>query len=222
MKTETKKNIKIKQKVFNVFYRDLLRKKSKTLRKNNKIPGSIFGPEVDSINIFLDLKDIVDILKNYGYNRFFSVKLENEESVRRVLLKELQVHPVTDKILSFGLYQVSDKRKINVDVPIKFIGEAPVEKLKLGFLVYQYDTIKIHCYPKDLPDFVEVDLSVLQNVSDTILVSSLVLPNGVDLDSSLDANSAIVYVATDQKLNDDGGNTSNSVDGIQTNTEKKS
>ncbi|MCS7316987.1 MAG: 50S ribosomal protein L25 [Candidatus Dojkabacteria bacterium] len=202
-----------KKQVFVVALRSETGKKVKNLRKNGIVPGSIFGPSIQPLNISIKKQDLITILSDYGYNKFFNVTLDNDDNnqVRRVLLKDIQVHPVTDEYLSFSLYQISENRKIIVDIPIKFIGEAPVEKLNIGFLVYQYTSLRVHCYPKDIVDYIEVDISNIQKETDTILVSSVALPSGLELDSSIDTSAAIVYVATAQKVDSNAVNDQNQI-----------
>lgn len=178
--------------------RDILGKKVKRLRKEDLVPASLFGPGVQPLNLSVVKKDFIKVFKEVGYNQFFGIDVEGVGK-RKVLVKHLQLHPVTDRVVSIGFYQVAEDRKITVDVPIQFNGEAPVVKLNLGFLVMQFESLPLHCYPKDLPSLLEVDISSIEDVSDTILISSVKLPEGVELDSGIDPESAIVYVATAQK-----------------------
>lgn len=178
--------------------RELSGKKVKNLRKNGLIPASVFGPKKASSNLQVNTKDFSKLFKEVSFNKFFDLEIENEPKFK-VLIKEVQKNPVTDQILSAAFYQVAEDRKITVDVPLRFIGESMAVKQNLGFLIAQYTTIKLNCFPKDLPSEIVVDLVALETPTDTILVSSIKLEEGVTLDSSIDPESAIAYIGTAQK-----------------------
>lgn len=79
-----------------------------------------------------------------------------------MLVKEIQKHPVNDNLISIGLYQVDENRKIVVEVPVTFIGEAPAVKLNLGFIIHNMSSIAVYCLPKDLPSGFEIDITKLE------------------------------------------------------------
>lgn len=178
--------------------REITGKKVKNLRGNGVVPASVFGPTKKSENIQFDKKEFIKLFKNVGYNNFFDLEIEGERPVK-VLVKEIQKHPVTDSLISVGLYQVDETRKLTVEVPVEFVGEAPAVKLNLGFLITQMDAVAVHCLPKDLPGIFTLDISKLENPGDAISVGDIQLPENVDLDSDMDPTSAIVYIGTAQK-----------------------
>lgn len=178
--------------------REITGKKVKNLRSEGLTPASVFGPTKKSENIQINKKDFIKLFKNVGYNKFFDLVIDEAKPVK-VLVKEIQKHPVTDSLISVGLYQVDENRKITVEVPVTFVGEAPAVKLNLGFLIHQMDAVAVHCFPKDLPNGFEVDITKLENPGDAVTVGDIKLPEDVELDSSMDATSAIVYIGTAQK-----------------------
>lgn len=178
--------------------REITGKKVKNLRSEGLTPASVFGPTKKSENIQINKKDFIKLFKNVGYNKFFDLVIDEEKPVK-VLVKEIQKHPVNDNLISVGLYQVDENRKITVEVPVTFTGEAPAVKLNLGFLITNMDSIAVHCFPKDLPSGFDVDISTLENPGDAITVGDIKLPEDVELDSDMDATSAVVYIGTAQK-----------------------
>lgn len=178
--------------------REITGKKVKNLRSEGLTPAVVFGPTKKSENIQINKKDFIKLFKNVGYNKFFDLEVDGGKTVK-VLVKEIQKHPVTDSLISVGLYQVDENRKITVEVPVTFVGEAPAVKLNLGFLIHQMDAVAVHCFAKDLPSGFEIDISKLENPGDAVTVGELKLPEDVELDSSMDATSAIVYIGTAQK-----------------------
>ncbi len=180
--------------------REVAGKKVKTLRSQEIVPASVYGPKKPSTNIQLDKKPFLKLFKTVGFNKFFDLQIEDGKPAK-VLVKEIQKHPVTDKLISVSLYQVDEDRKITVEVPVHFLGEAPAVKQNLGFLIHQMDTIAVHCYPKDLPNDIELDISGLENPGDAITVGdvSSKFAEGVELASDMDVTSSIVMIAAPQK-----------------------
>jgi len=157
-------------------------------------------------SISLNQKDFQKVFNAARFTNFVDLHLPDAKP-RKVLIKDVQVHPVNQQILSVSLYQVNENRKITTNVPIVLVGEAPVVKQNLGFLVQQLDTVALHCLPKDLPRSIEVDVSVLEGIGDVITLGSVNLPEGVEFDSGIDLSMSVVYVATSQKIETDNNST---------------
>lgn len=178
--------------------RSIVGKKVKHLRSEGLIPSSVYGPGQASRSISVNTKDFREAFSKVGYTKFFDLEIDNNAAFK-VLVKEVVIHPVKDYIEDVSFYQVDEKRKITVEVPITITGESPAVKQKLGFLVQQMETVALHCLPKDLPSSLEINIGSIETATDSISVNQLTLPEGVELDSSVDPTSAIVYIATDQK-----------------------
>jgi large subunit ribosomal protein L25 len=179
--------------------REIVGKKSKNLRKRDLIPGSVYGPNRASTNIQVDRKEFVKVYKEVGNNKFFDLEIEGDAKTARVLVTHIQKNPITDVILCADFYQIDEDRKITVEVPIVFEGESPAVKQNLGFLIHPLDRVALHCYPRDLPDHLTVNISTLEATGDAITVAQLALPEHVELDSSIESTAAIVYIAAAQK-----------------------
>jgi len=178
--------------------REITGKKVKNLRKEGLVPAAVYGPSRESTNIQLFKSDLIRVFKELGYSKFVDLDIAGESKVK-ALIKEIQIHPVSYEVKGASFYQVDEKRKITVEVPLKMIGEAPAVKQNLGFLIDQLDTIALHCFPKDLPSELVVDVSNLNNPGDAVTVGSVKLPENVELDSSMDPTTAIAYIGTAQK-----------------------
>lgn len=172
-------------------------KKVKELRSKGIVPAAIYGPKRTSSNIQVNAREFDKLFSNVGFNKFFDLELDGKSS--KVLVKELQRHPLKDYTVMVNFYEVDENTAITVNVPVDLLGEAPAVKQNLGFLVQQMDTIALHCLPKDLPDHLEVDISVLDYAGKSINVSDITLPENVEFDSSVDVTSAVVYIAAPQK-----------------------
>lgn len=177
--------------------RETVGKKVKKLRREGITPAAVFGSHRASTNIEFNTKEFSKIFKEAGFNQFFDLELEGEKPIK-VLVKDIQVHPVTDEIWNVGLYEVKLNEEVTVDVPVELTGESQAVKLNTGFLVTQMETIKIKALPNNIPAIIVVDVSKLDNPGDNVLVSSLALGEGVELDPGIDPEQAVVYVQTAQ------------------------
>jgi len=178
--------------------REVIGKKVKNIRSTGLVPAAVYGPKKASANIQVDKKDFIKIFKEAGFNKFVDLVIE-EEKASRVLIKDVQVHPISFEIKSISFYQIDEDRRITVEIPVTFVGESPAVKQNLGFLIHQLDTIAVHCLPKDLPSNLKVDVSTLEKPGDAITVGQLFLGEGVELDSGMDKTTAITYIGTAQK-----------------------
>jgi len=124
--------------------------------------------------------------------------MENQKL--KVLLKEVQINPVTDEILHVSLYEVDMKTTISADVPLEVTGESPAVKNNIGLLVVPVSTVSIICLPADLPSKLSVDVSKLNEIGDSVLVSTIKLPDRVELDSDIASNLSLAYISAPQKV----------------------
>ena len=108
--------------------------------------------------------------------------LEIEGKKEKVLLRDFQVHPYKQKITHIDFQRVDEKKKLHTKVPLHYIGEedSPAVKLNGGLMSHVMTEVELTCLPKDLPGFIEVDLSTL-DIGNSIHVSEINLPKGVDL-----------------------------------------
>ncbi|MEP7103857.1 MAG: 50S ribosomal protein L25 [Candidatus Dojkabacteria bacterium] len=178
--------------------REISGRKVKTLREKGIVPASVYGPKKKSESIQIDKKEFSKVFKDVGFNKFFDLEVEGSKP-SKVLVKSYATEPVSDKLLEVSFYQIDEESKITVEVPIHFLGEAPAVKLNVGFLITIMDSVALHCLPKDLPDHLDVDLSKLESIGDAVNIGDLKLPEGVEFDSSVGENAAIVNIAAPQK-----------------------
>lgn len=153
---------------------------SRRLRQAGKLPGIIYGAEKEAAAITLDHDDVAHHLEHEAfYSHILTVTLGKEK--QKVVLKDLQRHPYKTRLLHIDLQRVSDTEKLTMRVPIHFTNEAKCIGVKQGGGVISHimTELEISCLPKDLPEYIEVDLSEV-NVGETIHVGDLKLPEGVE------------------------------------------
>lgn len=148
--------------------RKIFGRKVKQLRKQGKIPANIFGPKTKSKAVTLDGSKFIEIFKQVGETGIIDLSVEGEKSPRPILISNLHLDPVTDSILHADLHQVDLKTKTTAEVQVETIGESPAVKTG-GILVLLKNEIEVEALPEDLPDKIELDVSSLNNIGDSLL-----------------------------------------------------
>ncbi len=153
---------------------------SRRLRRESKVPGILYGAGKDAQPIQLDHKDLFFKLKMEAFHASI-LDMEIGKEKAQVLLRDYQMHPFKQMILHADFQRVAADRKIHMKIPLHFKnGEnSPGVKLAGGQVQHVVNDLDIVCLPKDLPEFIEVDLSELQ-AGHSIHASGLKLPPGVE------------------------------------------
>ncbi|MES9940879.1 MAG: 50S ribosomal protein L25/general stress protein Ctc [Candidatus Thiodiazotropha sp. 6PLUC2] len=153
---------------------------SRRLRRAGLIPGIVYGAHKDPTPISLQHNEIVHSLENEGfYSNLLSLKIDGKEET--VVLKDLQRHPAKPFLLHVDFQRVQADEKIRLHVPIHFINEATCPGVKSGGQASHVMTdMEISCLPKDLPEFIEIDLGNLE-LGAVLHASEVKLPDGVEL-----------------------------------------
>ena len=162
--------------------RDITGKKVRFLRRQGIIPANIYGHGIDSTAINVDAKSLKHLLAHAGMTDLISLKMDDSKNPLRVLVREVQKNPINDDLLHVDFYQVRMDEKIKADVPIVFVGEAPVlKKVKNSSVLHLIDSLPIEALPDDLPHSLEVDVSGLEELDSTIHVKDIHLGDGITL-----------------------------------------
>lgn len=162
--------------------RELTGKKVRFLRREGIVPANIYGHGVDSTAINVDAKSLKHLLAHAGMTDLISLKIGDSKNPLRVLVREVQKNPLTDDLLHVDFYQVKMTQKIKVDVPLVFVGEAPVlKKVKNSSILHLIDSLHIEALPDDLPHSLEVDVSHLEETNQAIHIKDIPLGHGITL-----------------------------------------
>jgi large subunit ribosomal protein L25 len=153
---------------------------SRRLRRESKVPGILYGAGKDSQPIEVDHKDLWFKLKMEAFHASI-LDLEVGPEKSQVLLRDYQMHPFRPLILHVDFQRVDANKKIHVKVPLHFVNAevSPGVKVAGGLVQHVISELEIACLPKDLPEFIEVDLSQLQ-AGHSMHLSTLQLPPGVE------------------------------------------
>ncbi|WP_069469965.1 50S ribosomal protein L25/general stress protein Ctc [Candidatus Marithrix sp. Canyon 246] len=156
---------------------------SRRMRHAGLIPAIIYGSGKDPVSLSLSHNEIINSLNNESfYSHILTVNLDGKSE--KAVLKDLQRHPYKPSILHLDLQRVSDTEKLSLRVPLHFLNEENCVGVKQdgGKISHQMTEVEISCLPKDLPEFIEVDL-VNVKVSEIVHLSNLIIPENVELAS---------------------------------------
>ncbi|TSC69991.1 MAG: large subunit ribosomal protein L25 [Parcubacteria group bacterium Gr01-1014_46] len=152
---------------------------SETLRKGGKIPAVFYGKKTESTPISLSRNDFVSAWHKVGESGVVTIK--TTKGTVDTLIKDIDIDPVSDIVRHVDFYVFEKGKKIELDVPLDFVGVAPVVKDLGGSLVKALHEIKISADPQSIPHDIKVDISLLVDFDSKILAGDLVMPAGVTL-----------------------------------------
>jgi large subunit ribosomal protein L25 len=165
---------------------------SRRLRKSGNIPGIVYGNKKDAVSITLDGKDLSLKFKKEAFHASI-LSLDLDGKKESVLLRDYQLEPVKSTLLHVDFQRVNENEKIHVKVPFHFINEDVAKGVKLegGVITHIVTEADIACLPKDLPQYIEVDLADLE-LGHSIHLSEIKLPEGIELTALTHGNDAAV------------------------------
>ena len=154
---------------------------SRRLRRAASIPAIVYGGKSAPQPIQLDHEKIW-LASQHEWFYSSILNLDVEGKVEQVLLRDMQRHPFKQIIMHLDFQRVDANQALRASVPVHFLNEdtSPAGKAADVVVMHELTQVEVSCLPKDLPEFIEVDLSNLV-VGDIIHLSDLKLPEGVEL-----------------------------------------
>ena len=153
------------------------KKAAKKMRNEGRIPAVLYGHGFDSRLLSLEEREFKALLR-HGLHGLLSLKVEGgKEGAHTVVVKEIQRHPIKDYILHVDFQKIRGDEELQAEVVLQFTGE-PVGIKAGGILQHNLYEVTVQCLPKDLPEYIEVDISGL-DLKDNLRVSDLVSIEGV-------------------------------------------
>jgi large subunit ribosomal protein L25 len=159
--------------------RDVMGKASKRLRKAGLIPGNIYGHKEPSRAVQLDGMAFERLRREHGTRNIIRLRLPN--GTETVLIRHVQRDAKTDHILHIDFARVSLRERVNVKVPLHFVGEAPGVKNYKGILLHLLEALEVECQASDIVEAIEVDVSSLAEINDTLYARDVKLPSNYKL-----------------------------------------
>jgi large subunit ribosomal protein L25 len=167
---------------------------SRRLRHEGKVPAILYGGHSEARKLSLSHQKLLIMLDN---ERFYStiLNLKVGEETQAAILKDVQRHPYKNAIVHIDFQRVEDNQKIRMSIPLHFTGAAvsPGVKTQGGIVSHMRSEVEVSCLPKDLPEFIEVDLSGL-SLNESIHLSQLKVAPGVELLALAKEDTAVVAI----------------------------
>ncbi len=165
---------------------------SRRARRAGNVPGVVYGGGQAAVNLEINHKELFLQFRHEAFHAsILSLNLDGKKE--DVLLRDFQMHPVRNTIQHIDFQRVSANEKIHVKVPFHFLHEdtAPGVKLDGGIVAHIMTEAEVSCLPKDLPEFIEVDLGTL-GMGDSVHLSQITLAKGIEFVALAHGNDAAV------------------------------
>ncbi|MFM9835900.1 MAG: 50S ribosomal protein L25/general stress protein Ctc [Methylophilaceae bacterium] len=165
---------------------------SRRLRHAGSVPGVVYGGGKDAVTIELNTKALFMEFRHEAFHAsILTLNLDGKKE--DVLLRDYQMHPVRNTIQHIDFQRVNANEKIHVRVPFHFLNEdtAPGVKIGGGIVAHIMTEAEVSCLPKDLPEFIEVNLGALE-LGESIHLSQITLAKGVEFVQLAHENDAAV------------------------------
>lgn len=152
---------------------------ARALRRDKKIPAVVYGDNKEPVMISIGEKEItLEYLKGYMYTHLCDLTVSGQKQL--CIARDIQLHPVTDRIEHADFLRVTPKTKISVEVPVHFINNEASPGIKAGgVLNIVSHELALMCSATDIPEFIEVDLTGVE-IGDSIRMDKIKLPKGVE------------------------------------------
>jgi large subunit ribosomal protein L25 len=146
---------------------------SRRLRSDGEIPGIVYGHGFEPQPVAFSAAEFDALLRHRSGTMIIDLKLDgSKEGERLTVIREIQRNPVNGRVVHVDLQRISLKEKVHVQVPLQVIGVSPGVKDDGGILEYPLRQLDIKCFPNEIPDHFEIDISALK-IGDAIHVRDL-------------------------------------------------
>lgn len=146
-------------------------KGNQALREQGFLPAIVYGPEIENLPLKVRLQEFNGVYQESGETSL--VSLEVDDQTFKVLIHDLQYHPVTDQFIHADFYQPLLGEEVTATIPLSFIGEAPAVEDLGGTLVKNISEIEVQALPEELPREIKVEVGKLETFQDEVLVKEL-------------------------------------------------
>ncbi len=171
--------------------REILGKKVKQLRNAGQLPAVLYGQDVTNQHLTINAKDFTKIYRQTGSSTLVDLAIDNEKPIK-VMIHRTQFNPMNGQYNHADLFQVKLNEKLQTEINLNFVGEAPAVKDLEGNLVTTKSVIKVEAFPQDLVSEIEVDISTLATFDDKITVGDITVPSTITVLDDPEETLAIV------------------------------
>lgn len=187
--------------VFQATKRSVIGKQVRALRRQGKLPGVLYGHNMEPIPLQMDAHDAGLILPRLTASSLVTVMVDGKEYT--ALVREKQRDFIKNQYLHVDFQAVSLTEKIRTQVSIELTGVSPAVKNYNAVLVSGLDELEVECLPQDLPERIVVDISTLENVGDSIYVRDIVLSDKVKVWNDPEEMIVVAAAVEEEKISEE-------------------
>lgn len=185
---------------------------SRRLRREGKVPAVLYGAGKEAVALTLEHDKVNNAADHEGfYSNILTLTIDGKKV--EAIVKDMQRHPYKLKLIHLDFQRVDAKQELHTSVPLHFLNEEDAQKAG-GVIVHHLNDVEITVLPKDLPEFIEVDLAGM-NVGDNVHLTDLKLPSGVtlvELTKGEDHDQVVVTVSAKKTESDESDDDAESGD----------
>lgn len=155
---------------------------SRRLRRAKKLPAVLYGAGKEAVSIQLQEEQVLRLMREETFfSQIIDIKLGKQ--TEQALLKDMQRHPFKPLVSHLDFQRIKAGEKLTTHIPIHFLNEEKAKGVKEGGVIHHdMIEIEIECLPKDIPEYLEVDVSELE-IGDSVHLSQVAVPKGVEIPS---------------------------------------
>ncbi|NPV07504.1 MAG: 50S ribosomal protein L25 [Anaerolineae bacterium] len=171
--------------------REVVGKKVKALRRDGIVPGVVYGHRAEVRAVQVDEHTLGRFLSRASASSLIEVAIRGEDAPRPAIIRDVQRHVLTQRVEHIDFLQVDLTERVRISVPLVLVGEAPAalpqaavgdeEAPPPGVVIQGLDALEVECLPTDIPTEIEVDVTSLAHLNDSIHVRDLAVPEGVEV-----------------------------------------
>jgi len=154
---------------------------ARTLRREGKMPAVLYGPHTEAMLLIVNIRELEQVSKKYNLSQaLLNLVIEDGKTItKKVMVKELQTHPVYMNFLHVDFYEIAMDRKIRVDVPVVTKGKA-IGVEHGGIVQIVRRELEVLCLPGEIPEIIEIDITEL-DIGDSVHVKEIPLGEGIEI-----------------------------------------
>jgi len=161
--------------------REVTGKKVSELRNNGLTPVHMYGPEIESSSLQCDTAILDRVITDAGTNIPVTINVENGNQDNLCFIREVQYHPVTNKVLHVDFMKVQEDRPVRAEVPVSVDGTSPAVRTMGGTLLQPLQTLTVEALPLEIPKTIILQAELLIDFETNLYVSDIQLGDNVSI-----------------------------------------
>lgn len=161
--------------------REVMGKATKRLRKEGIIPANIFGHKEEPQAVQLDAVTFDRLRRSRGATGIITLRMPDGNGAQTALIRHVQHDPRSGKVVHVDFFRVSMNESLKIKVALHFVGESPAVKNENGVLLHLLDALEVECLAGEIPEYIEVDISSLNEIDGMLHAEDVKLPAKVKL-----------------------------------------